>query len=519
MGEKEKKLNRIERIKKELHPFEEEFKRRMERYFEEGDYKKIPPDDIERLKWYGIFYRKATPGYFMIRIRVPGGVLSYRQAKRVAELAKKYARNLVEITSRQQLQIRWVELKNIKTILEGLDEVGLTTLQTGIDNPRNVVQDPLAGLAYESVIDTTPLVFDMTKAILGKREFADLPRKVNPAILGSTRDPINALYNDITFYLAERDGEYGFNLYLGGKIGSGGPQKGFDMDMFLRPEEVVEVFKTVLRIYAEKGYRDNRNRNRLYFLVRDMGIEQFREEIERRLGKEFPFKGEDKVKTYGERVGIIPQKGELHAVDIGVPSGKISAEDFEKVAELAKRYGNGELRLSTYQNIYVVNIPASRVRELTLDSDYEYLKGLDGAWVVNTIACAGSDTCHFGVIENKSDAQRVAKYLSSRIPLDSPIRIHWSACVKGCGQHGAADVGFVGTKIKVGDTAVPAVEVFLGGNHHTKAKKVGKVPLEGLEKRLEDLFRYYYNNRRRGETFFHFVHRKGVNHFKKFFEV
>jgi len=519
------KLNRIEKIKRELHPFDPEFKKRMERYFEEGDYKKIPPDDLERLKWYGIFYRKATPGFFMLRIRIPGGVINYWQAKKIAELSKKYARNLVEITSRQQIQIRWVELKNIKTILEELKKVGITTLQTGLDNVRNITQDPLAGLAYDSIYDTTPLVRAMTEAILGKNEYADLPRKVNPAILGSKRDPINALYNDIAFYPAEdENGNFGFNLYIGGKIGSGGPQKGFDMDMFVKPEEVVDVFKAVIELYAEKGYRGNRNRNRIYFLVKDLGAMKFRELLEEKLGREFPFKGEELVKTYGDRTGIIRQKGEreLYSVALGIPSGKISVEDFEKVAELSKRYGSGDLSLSTYQNIYLVNIPAEKLKDLLFDADYEHLKSLNGSpWIVHTIACAGSDTCQFGVIENKSDAHRVANYLKERIPIDTPIRIHWSACIKGCGQHGAADIGLVGTKIRLADgqKAVLGVEVFLGGNHAVKAKKVGKVPLEGLERRLENLFRYYLENRRRGETFFHFVHRKGIDHFKKFFEV
>ena len=213
-------------------------------------------------------------------------------------------------------------------------------------------------------------------------------------------------------------------------------------------------------------------------------------------------------------------KRELYSVSFGIPSGKISAEDFRRAALLAERYGSGELRLSTYQNIFVVNIPAERVRDLVLDGDYERLKALNGRpLIVNTVACAGSDTCHFGVIENKSDAERVARYLSGRFEFDTPIRIHWSACVKGCGQHGAADIGFVGTKLKVNGEAVEAMEVFIGGNHAVKVKKIGKVPLKGLEKRLEELFRYYFENRRKGESFFHFVHRKGVNHFKRFFEV
>ena len=515
------KLNRIEKIKLELHPFDEEFKKRMEKYFQEGDYTKIPPDDIERLKYYGIFYRKATPGYFMIRIRVPGGVLNYRQALKLAELAKKYAKNLIEITSRQQIQIRWVELKNIKTILEELNKVGLTTLQTGLDNVRNVVHDPLSGLAVETVIDTTPLVFEMTNAILGKKEFANLPRKLNPAILGSTRDPINALYNDVAFYLAQKDGQYGFNLYVGGKIGSGGPEKGFDIDMFVQPQEVVEVFKTIIGIYTDFGYRDNRNKNRIYFLVKDWGIEKFREEIEKRLNKKFPTKGKVLIKEYGDRTGIIPQKGdeELYSVPLGVPSGKISAEDFEKIAKLARKYGSGDLRLTIYQNIYLVNIKGKWIRQLLMEPVYEKFEKNNNNWIINTVACAGSDTCAFGVIENKSDAIRVGNYLREKVYVDVPIRLHWSACIKGCGQHGAADVGFVGTKMKVAGRAVEAVEVYVGGSHAVPAKKIGVVPLKGLEYRLEKLFRYYMNHRQRGETFFHFVHRVGTKKIKKFFQV
>ncbi len=516
-----KRLNRIEKIKKELHPFEDEFKKRMEKYFEEGDYRKIPPDDIERLKYYGIFYRKVTPGYFMVRIRVPGGVLNYQQARKLAELSQKYADNLIEITSRQQIQMRWIELKNLKVILQELSSVGLTTLQTGLDNVRNVVQDPLAGLAVESEIDTTPLVLKMTDAILGKKEYADLPRKLNPVILGSTRDPINALYNDVTFYLSRKGEEIGFNLYAGGKIGSGGPEKGFDINTFVKPEEVVEVFTAVVRLYSALGYRDNRNRNRIWFLVNDLTPEGFKRELEKFLGRNLPSKGEVLVKTYGDRTGIIPQRGEdeLYSVPLGVPSGKITGGDFEEIAKLARKYGNGELRLTVYQNIYLVNVKGRWLRQLLMEPIYERYEKNNNNWIINTVACAGSDTCQFGVIENKSDAIRVGNYLREKVYVDVPIRLHWSACVKGCGQHGAADVGFVGTKMKVAGKAVEAVEVFVGGSHALPAKKIGVVPLKGLEYRLEKLFRFYMNHRHRGETFFHFVHRVGVKKIKKFFKV
>ena len=137
--------NRIEKIKRELHPFDKEFKDRLEKYIAEGDYREITPDDIERLKWYGIFYRRATPGLFMLRIRVTAGVLNYRQALKLAEISRKYAKGVIEITSRQQVQIRHIELKHIGQILKELNSVGLTTLQTGMDNVRNIVGDPPGG--------------------------------------------------------------------------------------------------------------------------------------------------------------------------------------------------------------------------------------------------------------------------------------------------------------------------------------------------------------------------------------
>ncbi len=539
----------------------------MELYLEDGDYTKIPPDDLERLKWYGIFYRKTTPGTFMLRIRVPGGVLSSRQAKRVAELARHYGRGLVEITSRQQFQIRYVKLSDIKKVLEGLEAVGLTTLQTGLDNVRNIVQDPLAGLAEDSVIDTTPFVRAMNDAILGKKEYADLPRKLNPAILGSRRDPINALYNDFALYLAERDGVLGFNLYLGGKVGSGGPVKGFDMNLFIPAEvdRVVKLFLSVVEIFSEKGYRTNRNKNRLYFLVRDLGVESFRRLIEEKFGEKLLPKGWQLVEEGGERGSPVAQRpGEVrgfskllkrlgferdfYSVLRPVPAGKLSADGLEELAFLADRYGSGEIRLTVYQNLYIVNVPQERLPKLLEEREFRRFAAAHNLYFSNTIACAGSDTCQFGVIKNKEDAVRVSRYLAERfIPevmvgayirrkglepgyhelerlrrrftLEKPLRIHWSACNKGCGAHGSADIGLVGTKLRLGGKVVEAVEVFLGGNHHTEGKSVGKIPLAELEHRLEQLLWFFFENRQPGESFFNFVHRTGFEKLSEFFKT
>jgi len=514
--EKPKRENKIEKIKKELHPFDEEFKRRMEKYFEEGDWQKIPEDDRDvRFKWYGIFYRKATPGYFMLRIRVPNGRLTYEQAKVVSHLAEKFARGQIEITSRQQLQIRWVELKNIPEILEALNAVGLTTLQTGMDNIRNVVGDPLTGLAEDSLIDTLRLSKEITNIFLGKKKYADLPRKFNVSILGSKTDCINAMYNDICLYLSEKDGRLGFNLYLGGKIGSGGPVKALDMNMFIEPYEVIDVCRAVFDTYIEFGNRENRSKNRLFFLLQEWGVERFREELERRLYKAFPEKGTELVDKQGEREGVINLRNGTFATLVVVPAGKITAKDFREAAELSRKYGSRELRLTVYQNFYIPNVPEENLEKLLKEEFFDKFTTVTNPVYTHLIACAGSDTCAFGVIPNKSDAVRVAEYLSKKVKLDIPIRMHWSACAKGCGQHGSGDIGFVGTKTKVNGRAVLAVDIFVGGSKEREGFKIIQgLPLDKVEEAIERLIKFYLQNKKEGESFGDFVHRVGTEELK-----
>ncbi len=509
--EKPKRVNKIEEIKKELHPFDEEFKRRMEQYFKEGDWKKIPEDDRDvRLKWYGIFYRKATPGYFMVRIRVPNGRLTYEQAKVVAHLSEKFARGMVEITSRQQLQLRWLELKNLPEVLRALESVGLTTLQTGMDNVRNVTGDPLTGLAEDSLIDTLNLTKEITRVFLGKKEYADLPRKFNIAVLGSQTDCINAMYNDICFYLAEKDGKLGFNLYLGGKIGSGGPVKAIDMNAFLEPYELPDITRVILDIYNTFGNRENRSKNRLFFLLQEWGVERFREEIERRIYKPLPEKGEDLVNRTGEREGVINLRNGTFAVLAVVPAGKIPAKDLREAAELSRKYGSRELRLTVYQNLYIPNVPEENLDKLLNEEFFQKYKTVESPFFTHLIACAGSDTCSFGVIPNKSDAVRVAKYLSEKLKLDTPIRMHWSACAKGCGQHGCGDIGFVGTKTKIGDKAVLAVDIFVGGSKEREGIKIFQgMPLDKAEEASYRLIKYYLEHRKEGESFSDFAYKVG----------
>jgi sulfite reductase beta subunit-like hemoprotein len=471
--------NKVEVYKKEKHPYDIDLINRLKMYTK---HEKIPLDDRDiGLKWYGIFYRKATPGYFMVRVRITHGKLDLEQAKVIAYLSKEFGRNEVDITSRQQIQLRWVELKNIFTILESIQKIGLTTLQTGMDNVRNITGYPLSGLTEESIIDTIPIAKKIEDIFIGKKEFANLPRKFNPSLLGAKVDSINCKYNDLCFYLAIKEGVYGFNVYAGGKIGSGGPALASNLNMFVQPHEVVDISKTILQIYSELGNREDRNKNRLYFLINELGINGFRNEIVKRLNKDFPEAGDELVENFEEQTGIIRQKNGLYAVSIIVPAGIFSGNDLERVAYLAETYGNGEIRFSAYQNIYIVNVPEEKLDKLLSDEIFKKYKVSDSHYFNNLMACQGSKTCSFGVIENKPDAIKLANFLSKNLPINKPLKMHWSGCIKGCGQHGAGDLGFVGTKVKINGVVKLAVDVFL------KEEKIGTVPLDELEGFVEKL--------------------------------
>lgn len=476
------RTNKVEEYKKAKHPFERNFPERLKEWSIEGDWQKVPEEDREMgLKWYGVFYRKATPGYFMVRVRITHGKLNSEQAFVLAHLSKKFGKNDVDLTSRQQIQLRWIELKDLPKVLEAIEAVGLTTLQTGMDNVRNVTGDPLSGLVEESLIDTVSIARRITEVFLGKKQYADLPRKFNLAVLGSKHDCINCRFNDLCFSLAFKDGKYGFNVYAGGKIGSGGPEPALDLNMFVLPYESIEVSKAMLELYSDMGNREDRNKNRFYFLLKELGIGGLRKELERRLLKRLQEKGEDLVEKWGEREGIIKQKNSLYTVSLIVPGGIFTGEDLETVAYLSRKYGSGEIRLSVYQNIYIVNVPEENLNELLSHPIFEKYPISTSPYFTNLMACQGSKTCAFGVIENKSDALKLANYLSQILPTDKPIRMHWSGCAKGCGQHGAGDLGFVGTKMRVDGEAVLAVDVFL------KGKKINTVPLRDIQEYVKKL--------------------------------
>ncbi len=428
--------------------------------FAKGGYGSIPEEDREFfLKSFGIFDRPATPERFMIRVRVPGGALNATQAEAIANAAIKYGKDYIDITTRMQIELRYLAIEDIPTLLRGLESVGITTYQTGIDNFRNILADPLCANAKDSVIDTTPAIEGMQDIFLKNPEWiSTLPRKFNTGISGSSTNRCNIFGQDCAFVLAKKGDEHGFNLYLGGKVGV----KAESADMFVRVSEVSTVFGAIISLFKKYGFRDNRNKNRLKFLLDAVGMDNFTAAIKEAAGVDFESAGEllNDSENFESKIPIGLKDGTF-AVHCAVPSGVFSGSDLLSIAALAKEHGNGELRFTVEQNMYILG-----VKEPSKLPDTDIVKKYityENGFLTNLVACAGTEHCPFGVIANKPDAIELAEYLHKSVKYTKPVRMYWSACPKGCGIHACGDIGFVGTKKAVDGKVELAVDIYMGG--------------------------------------------------------
>lgn len=504
------KLNKIEKLKKSR-SWKEAWEA-LRVYSKEG-YDSIRKEDIDYfLKCFGIFDRPATPGKFMMRIRIPGGRLSSEQAATLGRMAKEYGKDYIDLTTRMQVQLRHLEIENIPYIIEELESVGITSWQTGVDNFRNIVSDPLDGLAYDSIIETAPIAKKIQALWLKRDEWiASLPRKFNTSISGSMTNRCNLFAHDCCFALAVKDGEYGFNVYLGGKVGAIAESA----DIFLREDDVIPFYEALIKTYKEFGFRDNRNKNRLHFLIKEAGMEALVEAVNQRAEMEFESAGETMVKQprTDERDGRIRLKDGTFALHMVVPSGIFSGSAMIEAAELASEYGSKTLNISTTQNLYILGVPKERIPEALNQKPYDKYHCISTPYFNQMVACAGIDLCPFGVIPNKSDAIKMAEYLGEEVPLpaDASIRMHWSACVKGCGVHELGDIGFVGCKAKEKGETVFGVHIQIGGKSSAAQEEaytvLKAVPLTKAKHYVAELAKAYRDLRKPRESFERFESR------------
>jgi len=495
-----KKLNKIEKLKLNRKP--KDALSQLDNYAKNG-YDTVPKEDLDFfLKSYGIYKRK-NPNSMMMRIRVPNGKLLHHQAIAIGEIAKEYGNDYMDITTRMQIQLRYLKIEDIPTIVKKLDEVGISAFQTGVDNIRNIVTDPLNLFAKDSLIESDEIVEKLQDVFLKKDEWISvLPRKFNIGINGSFSNRANIFGHDIGFALAQKDGEFGFNVYLGGKVGVTAKQSNF----FLRDsDEVVEFFKIVIQLFNKYGFRDNRNKNRLHFLISAVGMKTFEKEIRERAGIDFLTAGKTLVEIEAVNSEWTKLRGGKYAKLIVVPSGLFSGSDLIEAGKIIEKV-NGEIRFTYQQNLYIVGVDKS-------DKILEKYSKFQNPYFQNMIACAGIEDCPFGVIPNKPDAIELANYLSNTSPLakNSKVSFHWSACPKGCGLHGFGDIGFEGAKVKVNGNMEFGVHISLGGkvvNGGQEGYRVSSsVPLTQVKYYIETLMNIYKDMRRENENFSDFEDR------------
>ncbi|HXH22794.1 MAG TPA: ferredoxin--nitrite reductase [Dehalococcoidia bacterium] len=453
----------------------------------------VDPDDLERMKWYGLFHRRQTPGFFMMRLRIPNGILTSRQMAALGDIVNRYGRGRADLTTRQNIQLRWVRIEDVPAIFETLREIGVAHLQTGMDNVRNVTGCPIAGLDPEEALDASPLTRAIQEAILGRKEFSNLPRKFNICVTGCRRDCSLSQTHDIGLTPASREGALGFNVRVGGAMGGKSTHLSWELDVFVRPEETVEVCRAIVALFRDEGPRDNRQQARLRWLVEAWGVPRFRAAVEERLGRPLARAGRDEVISYGgDHLGVRPQKqAGLCYVGCLVPVGRITGDELREFARLAQTYGDGELRLTQDQNVLLVNVPRARVPALLDEPLLRRFTPFPPSSLRRLVSCTGNDYCHFSLIDTKGRALQIAERLEALLPKDRPLRMHWSGCPHACGQHHIADIGFQAARVRVNGEVVDAADVYIGGrlgnNPRLATKALEGVPLSELPEHLKTL--------------------------------
>ena len=523
---KETKAQKAERLKLAKNPWEAWGEVRQ--FAREGR-GSVPPEWAEfYFKWWGVYTQgdglgvtggkdgvgKATE-YFMMRIALPNGLLTSHQLRVVGQLTQKYARNLSDITTRQNIQLHWLTLDGLVEVVEALQRVGLSSKGACGDVMRNVTGCPLAGLDGHELIDASPLALQIAHGLTGNSEYINLPRKFKVTVSGC---PLWCSYpeiNDVALTAIRREvnglEEIGYTLRVGGGL-STEPHIGVRIPAFIPQDKAYAAVEAVLRIFKEQTeLRENRTRARIKYLFMRHGwtAETMLEAIEAKLGYKLdPSPVDEDVvpdDVYRDHVGITPQlQSGLSAVGASVMGGRLSGDQLIQLADLAERFGDGNLRATIMQNIVLVNVPNARARELVHELDGIGLQVESSPFWRGAVACTGTEFCKLAIAETKAFSKWLTSEMEERLPgFDQQIKLHVTGCTNSCGQSWIADIGLEGKKIKKDGVMVDAFYFCVGGavgKYARIARQIGfRAAAEDCPEAIERLLRAYLAAREPGE--------------------
>ncbi len=493
------------------------------RYAELG-FDAIEPDDLALFRWYGIYTQRSqeaaesgdpgpseqTDGHFMLRIKFPNGVVSSEQLRTIGRLSETYGRGMGDITTRQNIQLHWLRIEDLPVVLDELNAVGLSFTQACGDVWRNVVGCPLAGIDGHELIESRPLVAELERTFVGDRRFSNLPRKFKVSVSGCLHRCAQHEINDIGLVAVERDGMVGYDVWVGGGLGASA-RMGRRLDAFVLPEEAAEVCRVITEIFRDEGKRNKRTRARIKFLVDEWGVERLRAEVERKLGRELPSSvaPADPIDPHRDHVGIHPQVQPGHySLGGATLRGRFTADQMIGVADIADRFGSGDVRCTNRQNVLVLDVPDAAVEEAAASLADIGLPTEVSTFRRGIISCTGTQFCKLAIVETKDRAAELISHLERRVgDLEGSLRINLNGCPNACAQYQIADIGLQGGIARLADgSRVQGFIFHIGGRLGEDAgfgRRVSSkaMPADEVKYAVERIVRAYKAERAPGATF------------------
>jgi sulfite reductase (ferredoxin) len=513
---KETKAQRMERLKREKNPWEAFDEVRA--FAREGRSSVVPEWASAYFKWWGVYTQGdgvgvtggkggegLTTQWFMMRIGIPNGIVTASQLRTIGEITQKYARNLADITVRQNIQLHWLTIETLPEVVDALDAIGLSPKGACGDVVRNVTGCPLAGVAADELIDASPIARGIAHELTANNDFFNLPRKFKICATGCPSWCSYPEINDIGLTAAVRGSEVGYSLRVGGGL-SNEPHLAVKLDAFVRPDQAIHAARGVTEIFRDQQVlRESRDRARMKYLFMREGwtAERFLDELQTRIGFKLDPAAEEKVPddVLRDHVGIHPQRQDgLVYVGASVLRGRLSGDQLVAAAELAERFGSGALRATVSQNLLIIDVPKAKANELAGELDQIGLHVEGSMFWRGAVACTGTEFCKLAITETKGFTRWLVDEMEERLPqFDQQLKLHVTGCPNSCGQHWIADIGLEGKKIKHEGKLTDAFYFCVGGavgQHAAISRPVGyRCPAPLVPEAIERLLRQYLGER------------------------
>ncbi|MFK4522725.1 ferredoxin-nitrite reductase [Bradyrhizobium japonicum] len=514
-----KKLADQEKFKRDEHPFDAYPRLRQQAL------DNTPPSPADNFRWryYGIFYVAPTQDSYMCRLRIPNGIMKHWQLSGLADLADDLCGPYSHVTTRANLQLREIPPKNAIKLIEGIQDLGLCSRGSGADNIRNVTGTPTAGIDPQELIDTRPYAREWHYHILNDRSLYGLPRKFNVAFDGAGRIAVLEETNDIAFTAFEVKDGFGVEPGIWFRLGLGGITGHKDFAKYsgiiVKPEEATAVADAIVRVFIDQGDRTNRNKARLKYVLDAMGHDGFLKLVEERLKTPFTRVPEEAFapRPAADRmahIGVHKQKQDgLNWIGVSLTLGKISCDQMRGLAKVAQDLGDGEIRLTVWQNLLISGVRDENV-ELAIAAIKQIGLAVEASHIrAGLIACTGSAGCRFAASNTKRNAAEIGDWCEPRVAMDKPVNIHVTGCHHSCAQHYISDIGLIGARVPINDEdTVDGYHLFTGGGFGPDAD-VGQevyhdLKAEDAPKTVEGLLKAYIAHRSSpDETFLSFARR------------